>query len=53
MLAELKRATLTLLRQGNWLGGTALTLDPATLDLQGRPAVLELRPDGFAVRLGR
>jgi hypothetical protein len=35
MLAELKRATLTLLRQGNWLGGTALTLDPATLEPNG------------------
>jgi hypothetical protein len=35
------------------LAFTFHTLDPATLDLQGRPAVLELRPDGFAVRLGR
>lgn len=35
MFAEIKRATLVLLRQGNWLGGTALTLDPTTLEPNG------------------
>lgn len=35
------------------LAFTFHTLDPATMDLRGRPAVMELRPDGFAVRLGR
>ena len=35
------------------LAFTFHTLDPATMELQGRPATLELRPDGFGVRLGR
>ncbi len=35
------------------LAFTFQTVDPATMELQGRPATLELRPDGFAVRVGR
>ncbi len=35
------------------LAFTFHTQDPATMELQGRPAVMELRPDGFAVRLRR
>lgn len=41
-----------------WIGRDRLeftfhTLDPATMDLLAQPATLELRDDGFAVRLGR
>ncbi len=35
------------------LAFTFHTLDPATTELQGRPALLTLHPDGFAVRVGR
>lgn len=35
------------------LAFTFHTLEPSTMELRGRPATVELRPDGFTVRLGR
>jgi hypothetical protein len=35
------------------LAFTFHTLEPSTMELRDRPATLELRPDGFTVRLGR